>query len=282
MSIYIKAGSALTHLRSMLQVHTTSYQKSMEQLGSGNKYTEVGDDPIGVCDSAKMAVEINVNKKAIDNIALGKDLLTLAQNMQTNIMSNISRIRDLSMQAINGAYSSADKDGILKEIRARLDFIDATSDSTNFNEINIMDGSAATLLLQVGSSSSTTMDVGEGLIDTHTAALGIDLLPAFTGATWTDTDISNYLTNLETATKTLVSTNAKLGSFMDRLDFVSGTLTNMNENLTENKSMIADVDTAAASADMFRYQVLEQASVGILAQANQLPNMALTLLDNLK
>lgn len=282
MSIHVNAGSALTHLRSMLDEHTNLYQKSMEQLGSGTKFTSTADDPIDVCNSAKLAVKIDVNKQADSNIQLGKDMLNMATDSQMDVSSNISKISELCMQISNGTYSTNDKDDILKEIRVRLAYIDSVADSTNFNNVKFMDGSASSLFLQIGSTSSSTMAVGDALIDTHTVALGIDLPAAVNGSNWTAASIATYMNNLNAAVSTLTNTNAKLGGYINRLDFVSGTLTNMNENLTENKSIISDADTAEVSADMVRYQVLQQASVGILAQANQVPTMALTLLNNIK
>lgn len=281
MSIHISQGSALTYLRSMLDDHTTSYQKSMEQLSSGKKYTTVGDDPISVCESAKLDVKINANDRASSNIGVGQDMLTMAQDDQLNFVSNIERIRALCVQASNGTYTSDDKDLILKEIRARLNFIDDSADSTNFNDIYLLDGSAQGTFLQIGTNANNKMDVGDALIDAHTAALGIDLPGSVTGANWTNQDIGDYIDNLDTATVTLLNANAKIGGYLNRLDFASSTLTSMNNNLTENKSIISDADAAEASADMVRYQVLQQASVSVLAQANQVPTLALKLLEKI-
>lgn len=279
MSIYVKSGSALTYLQSILNDHTASYQKSMEQIASGNKYTSVGEDPISVCESAKLQAEIDANSRSSDNVDLGKDMLSMTEGYQENIMSNIQRIRDLSVEASNGTYSSADKDDILKEIRARLDYIDNTASSANFNGVNILDGSANNVFLQIGSNSDATMDVGSALIDVHTAALNIDIDPAVTGENWTMDDIGNYINNLDAATSTLLGNCAQLGGYLNRLDSVSDTLTTMGNNLTNNKSVISDTDTAEASADLVKYQILQDASVSILTQANQVSSWALKLLS---
>lgn len=279
MSIYIKSGSSLTYLRSILDKQTTSYQKSMEQISSGSKYTSVGDDPIYVCQSAKLDVKINANEQAASNIEFSKNMLTMAVEAQENVSSNIARISDLCTQAANGTYSAKDKDLMLKEIRARLNYIDSAADSTNFNDINLLNGDSSDIFLQIGPSSDATMDVGNALIDVHTDALGIKLDNSVTGETWTADDIKNYMSNLDAATKTLFGTGAKLGGYLNRLDFVSSTLTSMNSNLAENKSIISDSDVAESTADMVRYQILQEASVNILVQANQVPAMALRLLN---
>lgn len=279
MSIYIKAGSTITHLQDILARQTTSYQKSMEQISSGNKYTSVADDPISVCESAKLAVKISSNEQAASNVEVSKNMLTMAEEYQEDISSNLMRIRDLCIQAANEAYSSDDKDLILKELRARLNYIDSTADTANFNGINLLNGDSADIFLQIGASSDATMDVGDALIDVHTDALGIYLDDSVTGKTWTNEDIQSYINSIDAATTTLLGTNAKLGGYLNRLDFVSGTLANMGANLVENKSLISDTDVAEASADMVRYQIMQEASASILMQANQVPSWALQLLN---
>lgn len=279
MSIYIKAGSSLTYLRSVLDKQTASYQKSMEQISSGSKYTSVSDNPVYVCESAKLGAKINANEQAASNIEFSKSMLKMAVDAQENVSSNMARINDLCTQAANGTYSAEDKDLILKEIRARLNYIDSAADSTNFNGINLLNGDSSDIFLQIGPSSDATMDVGDALIDIHTDALHIKLDNSVTGDTWTTDDIQNYMSNLDIATKTLLGTGAKLGGYLNRLDFVSGTLTTMNNNLAENKSIISDSDVAESSADMVRYQILQEASVSILTQANQVPSWALQLLN---
>ena len=279
MSIYIKSGSALPYLQSILNGQTTSYQKSLEQLSSGNKYTSVGDNPIEVCESAKLQVRINSNKQASDNVSIGKDMLSSTENYQDIMLSNIQRIRDLTVQAASETYTATDKDAILSEIKARLNFIDSTSTSANFDGVKLMDGSSSATFLQIGSNSDATMPIGDALIDTHANALGIDL-PGVTGATWTTADIQTYIGNLDTATDTLLAAGAKIGGYLNRLDTASQTLTKMNENLIENKSVISDTDTAKACADLVRYQILQQGSASILVQANQAASWALQLLNN--
>lgn len=277
MSIYVKSGSALTYLQSILDNHTTSYQKNMEQLSSGNKYTSVGDNPIDVCESAKLQVRIDSNTKAKSNIDVGKQVLSMAEGYHETITSNIQRIRELSVQAANGTYTSDSIAGILSEIQKRLEYIDKISTSTNFDGVGLLDGSSSSIFLQIGPFSDSTMTVGDSLIDTHSAALGIDLT-GVTAATWTQTDAQTYIDNLDNATQALTDSDAKIGGYLSRLDAVSQSLTKMSDNLAANKSTITDTDVAASTADMVKYQILQNASANILVQANQIPAMALSLL----
>lgn len=282
MSIYVKSGSALTYLQNVFERQMTSYQKSMDQFSSGKKYSSVGDNPIAVCESAKLDVKISANTQAASNVKFGGEMLHMAEDSQTNIISNLGRIRDLCVQIANGTYTASEKDGLLQEVRTRLNYIDNTATSTNFNGVKLLDGSgnASSLFLQVGPSSDAVMNVGEALIDVSSAALGINLPAAINGSNWTDTQIQNYISSVDAATSTLLGTTAKLGGYLNRLDFISSTLTSMNNNLTENKSIISDADAAETSADLVKYQIQQEASMSILTQANQIPALALELLNH--
>lgn len=262
-----------------LNKSTDNYNKSMDRLTSGSKITQVSDDPIGVSKVAKLSVQISANSVQKGNIAQGQDLLSLAEGNQDLVVSNLQRIRDLTMQAASGTYDSLDKDAMLQEINARLTQINTIANTTQFNTINLLDGSASNLTIQMGASSTAALNVGSALIDVHTAALGVDI-GAVTGATWTQANAQSYLSTLDTALNTMTVADSKLGGFMNRLDSASSTLTSVADSMTSNRSIISDCDVAAESADIVRYQIIQQASASILTQANQVPSWALNLLKS--
>lgn len=279
-SVNSMSGSALTYLKSYLESHTTSYQNTMDELSSGNKYNSVSDNPVEVCKSAKMTVAIDSGTQASNNAEIGKDLLNTAAGAQNVIVSNLERISDLCTEAANGTYSANDKDAIIEEIKARLAYINSAADSTTFNGIKLLDGTASNLTLQIGTTANATMNVGSALINMHTdvTGLNIDLPAGTTGANWDITSVHTYMTSIKSATDTIVNSEAESGAFLNRLDFVTDNLSNIKTNLTAGRSQITDTDVAKASADLVKYQVLQQASVSILAQANQVPSWALQLL----
>lgn len=286
MAIKAAAGSTLTYLRSYMDNHTTSYQKTMEQLSSGSKYNSIGDAPYEVCTSEKLSIQINSNKRAKSNVDLGEDVINIAESTQSEVIDNIARIRDLCLEAKTGSYTPDDKDAMIEEIRARLAYIDKSAESTKFNDITLLDGSSSNFTLQVGSNDDDTMDIGDAFINIHTDATALNIAlddplpaPPVTGDNWTETQINAYIDRLDTATQTLINAQAQCGSYVNRLDFINQGLEGMNVNLTEDRSIISDVDVAAASANLVKYQVLQQAAVSVLAQANQIPSMALQLLQ---
>lgn len=278
MSIHIKAGSAITYLQSILNDNTNAYQRNMEQLSSGNKYTKVGENPINVCESVKLQVKIDSNNQASDNISVGQGMLSMTEGYHNTITSNIQRIRDLTQQAANGTYGSDNIDAILSEIKGRLDYINKISSSASFDGVGLLDGSSSSIFLQIGSITDATMDVGDALINTHTDALGIDLPPTATGDTWDEVQARAYLDSLDDASQELLDADAKIGGYLNRLDAASQSLSKMNDNLTENKSIITDTNVAEATAEMVKNQILQEASASVLMQANQVSSWALQLL----
>lgn len=280
MSLTSLTGSTMSYLQRLIDKHTNMYQDTMEQLSSGSKYNSISDNPVEVCNSVKLGVEIQTNETADSNIAVGNDMLSMASSSQEDILSNIQRIHDLTVEISNGTYSSSDKNAILGEIKNRLDYIDKASDSTNFNGIYLLNGSAIsdTLTLQVGTNSNNRIYIGDALIDTHTTALDINLDTVTSIDDWTEDDIANYLDKLDTAAKTVISADSKIGSYQNRLDFVSESLSNINTNLTAKKSSISDADVAEVSAELVKNQILQQASVSVFTQANQVSSLALSLL----
>lgn len=279
MSLSSLTSSTMGRLQNYLDIHTNDYQDTMDKLSTGNKYTNTKDNPVAVCDSAKLAVKINTNNTANSNVELGNDVLTLAEESQGTIISSLTRINDLCVQILNDAYSTDDKNSILEEIKARLDSIDSLANGTAFNDIKLLDGSADSLTLQVGTRSNDTIVVGSALIDATTEGLDINLDDVHSIDDWPTEDIQDYKTKLETATGTLINSSSKLGAYQNRLTFVSDTLTSVNNNLTQKKSVISDADVAEESANLIKYQILQQASVSIFTQANQVSSMALSLIQ---
>lgn len=279
MSLSSLTSSTMGRLQNYLDIHTNDYQDTMDKISTGNKYTNTKDNPVAVCDSAKLAVKINTNNTANSNVELGNDVLTLAEESQGTIISSLTRINDLCVQILNDAYSTDDKNSILEEIKARLDSIDSLANGTAFNDIKLLDGSADSLTLQVGTRSNDTIVVGSALIDATTEGLDINLDDVHSIDDWPTEDIQDYKTKLETATGTLINSSSKLGAYQNRLTFVSDTLTSVNNNLTQKKSVISDADVAEESANLIKYQILQQASVSIFTQANQVSSMALSLIQ---
>jgi flagellin len=210
---------------------------------------------------------------------------------------HLARIRDLCVQVANGIYSTTNRSVILDEIKQRIEDIDTQAKSMNFNGVKLLDGSVPELVLQVGAGSdnaTNSIDVGpvlpDSTVDKTASGNGLDIyLKVTTGtpidatwaniADWDHDSIMSYMDKIDVAINDIVSRRSSLGAYMSRLE---GTYDNINTtytNLTESNSRIVDLDYAQASSDMIKYQILQQVSTSVLAQANTVPQMALSLLQ---
>ena len=266
------------YIRKCIEDSSKNYQKTLEQLSSGSKFTTIGDNPMGMSKTTEVEVEINFNSQLQTNIALGSDMISITEGYEEDVLSNIERIRDLVSQVANQTYSAEDKNYILNEIRSRLSYINSTSDNTNFNGTNLLDGSVPDLSIKVGPSTADTINIGSLLIDCHTDALDIDIDDTITGDTWTQDDIAAYLTNIDDAINTIINNVAKLGAKSNQLDNIYNIFTTKITNLTEYKSNISDCDTAEVASDMVKYQILQEYSTAIFVQTNEMSNLSYSLL----
>lgn len=282
MTLSLNTGIASTMLGHYLDKYSNSYGKTLEQLASGNKATKIADDPIAVTKSRKIQCKIDSNSQALENMNIANNLLDTSEDTQKNVIDNLQRIRDLSMEAANGTNSSDDKDQILVEIKQRLTQIDNTADSTSFNGIKLFDGSLKTLKIQTGSQSSNSIDIASAFTNLHVSQLGGDIRldDTVTGNTWTTDNIDSYLLKLDNAIDQLTNNCGTCGSFTTRLDNTISTVQNKNTNMTGQKSDLMDTDTASVCADMVKFQILQQATASMFTQINQIPGYAVQLLQS--
>ena len=280
MSIYLSATNTMSFLRGYLEQSTNSYNTTMNQLSSGNKITKFSDNPIGVTKNVEFTASISANAQAKSNVELGKNMLDIAESSQNIVLENLQAINNLCLQASNGTYSSTNKDAMLEEIRKRLDNIDNIAKSTNYNGVYLLNGSANNVQIQSGANSDSIINVGSALIDVRTSQLGggIGIANTVTGSNWTNANIATFMGKIDASMSQIISANSNIGGYQNRLDTRTDTLTNIDDNLKANKSLISDTDVAEASAHMVQSQILQQASASLLTQTAQIPAMILNLL----
>ncbi len=295
----ITVSSNLSSLVAQVNVNkaNNNLNKTLQQLSSGTRINSAKDDAAGLSISVGFTTQISGAKKAMDNIQDGLNLLNSAESGMNVTYEHLARIRDLCVQVANGIYSTLNRSVILEEIKQRIEDIDTQAKAMNFNGVKLLDGSRSELILQVGAGSdevTNSIDVGPALpnstVDKTASGNGLDIyLKVTTGTpidgTWTniadwDHDaIVDYMDKIDVAINGIVSKRSSLGAYMSRLE---GTYDNLNttyNNLTESNSRIVDLDYAQASSDMIKYQILQQVSTSVLAQANTVPQMALQLLQ---
>ncbi len=291
MSTVVNTNIASLIAQRNLSKNTSSLVKSIERLSSGYRINKASDDAAGLAISENLKGQISGNAQAINNVQDGINMLQIAESGLAVINENIQRIRELCVQAANDTNSSVERGAILSEITARLADIDRISYATEFNHIKLLDGTTSNVNLQIGAGSDptvNTIDISTVLLSANTSSGALNIIDGgdaagyaagtITSATWTGTVIRNYLDQLDTALSLVAKRRSNVGAYTNRLQSALDNLHSLNENLQSAASRIKDVDVASETSNMTKYQILQQASASVLAQANTLPQIALKLL----
>lgn len=276
--MYLSANRASISIQGSLAKYSSSYQSTLQKLSTGVKYSSIAEDAVGYSQGSKLKSQIGLNNKLVSDIGLGNDVLSIATSAEENVSMNLFSIKDLCLQAANGTYSDSDKDKIITEIKSKLETINMIASTTTFGDKTLLDGSCTTMPIQISTTANDSIDIAKSFTDVRTASLDVDFDPTATGATWTNADIYLYMDKIDLATSTLTKSEEILGTYSTRLDSATIKLNNMNLSLTELNSAYSDADIAKLSAEAVQEQILQQASVTILAQANQ---MAASVFDML-
>ena len=273
------ALSILTNVESQnAQKNLSRTQKMLAgnfgRLSSGLRINQAADDAAGLAISEKLKSQIRSLAQAERNTNDGISLLQTAEGAMNEVSGILTRMRELAVQSANGTLGSTERGFLNDEFETLRDEIDRVATTTEFNGIKLLDGSASGLTFQVGINSSSGDQISVTIADTHASALsGLDAadISAASGAT-------SALGTIDDAITALSGVRADVGTIQNRLNVTVANLQSARENLSAANSRIRDVDVASESAELTKNNILMQAGVAVLAQANQTPSLALSLL----
>lgn len=257
-----------------------SLATAVQRLSSGLRVNSAKDDAAGMFVIQSMTADINGLTQASRNAADGISLGQTAEGAMGQITDNVQRIRQLAVQAANGAMSDAQRSGLQAEVDQLTQEISRIVQTTNFNGTALLSASNS-LTFQVGQDGSTADQVSVSTVNLTSSTFTVynsSLTATGTVDVTTSGAASGVLSQLDTDLNTLSSDRATFGAVQNRFQAVINNLQNYTENLTAARSRIQDADFAAETAALTRAQVLQQAGTAMVAQANQLPQTALTLL----
>lgn len=250
------------------------------RLSSGLRINRAADDAAGLAVSESLRSQIQGLRQAIRNTNDGISIIQTAEGALNEIHNSLTRLRELSVQAASGTLDDAERAYINTESSALLNEIDRLADVTEFNGRVLLNGAAAS------GTGTVSMDVQVGIFNTsndrisftvssaRTVALGINMLTLDTS-----TNAQASLGSIESAIQTVSSVRALLGSTQNRLGSALNNLSISVENLSSAQSQIRDTDFAAETAELSRNQILQQAGISVLSQANSAPQAVLSLLQ---
>lgn len=261
----IMAESAARHLGRSY----SALAQSVERLSSGLRINSAKDDAAGLAVRELMRADIAVLKQGTRN---ANDAISMLQTMEGalgSIDSILIRMKELAEQAATGSYSEQQRRIMQNEFEQMIQEIDRIAESTDFNSINLLNKASAEAVIHFGSAK--TINVKS--VDARASALGVKSLKISTAS-----EAQSALSAVTLAIERKDSARAMFGYMMNRLESTSEVLSIQTENLMTSESRISDVDVATEMAALTRNQVLAQAGISMLAQANTMPQMALTLL----
>jgi flagellin len=268
----INSNSAALRAQNGTRLANQQLQTAMARLSSGNRINNASDDAAGLAISNSMTSQINGMNQAISNANDGVSMAQTADGALNEVTNMLQRIRELAVQSASGTYSNTDRSNMQAEVGLLVTQISDTLANSNFNGVNLFNGSAGNstgiVKIQVGPNSGDTIDMSFGKIADATATTSVADV----------TSANTALTTVDAQLQTIDTARASLGAAESRMNSVVNSLTDNVTNMTDARSRIADTDFSVETTNLAKAQILSQAATAMLAQANQTPQGVMKLL----
>jgi len=294
MALSILTNTASLEAQRSLQMTGKALQSNFAKLSSGQRINNAGDDAAGLAISERMKAQISSMSQADRNANDGISLLQTAEGALNQNAGMLTRMRDLAMESANGTLGASDRSALETEFVQLRGEIDRIANVTEFNGQKLLDGTNASFDFQVGISSGANdtitatmskmtskeygLDSTGTAIDLTTLSIGVGKDENGNATAGTAATAKTALDTIDKALAATSNTRANLGANQNRLQVTVANLQSASSNLSAANSRIRDVDVASESASMTKNNILSQAGLAVLAQANQLPSAALSLL----
>lgn len=278
MGVVINSNLAALTARKNLDVSQSNLATSIARLSSGMRITRASDDAAGLAISEKLNAQIRGFAQASRNAANGISVVATAEGALNEVTNILTRMRELAVQASSGDLGSGERANLDSEYQQLLTEIDRISNATKFNGANLLSGtSTSSITFQIGINSGSDNVISVTFSGVATAALGGTNKISGTAITTADSAMLQ-LEKIDSAISQVTTIRGSFGAMQNRLESVIRNLAVTIENTTAANSRIRDVDVAEETATYTKNQILVQAGVSVLAQANQQPSIALSLL----
>ena len=293
MAIVVNTNVQSIQVQNNLNRVTDAMNTAMERMTTGSKINHASDDAAGLVISKGIEVQTRGTTVAKSNAQSGTNLLQTAEGNLAVMQDNFMRIRDLTLQAMNGGQTDEQLVAMQEEAQARLAEIDRIATGAKFNTFDLFGGEDHTksgtdteVTLQIGTGSNSDVDtitISNVFDDAHVSTLTgtgafTSKFAGFASQAAGLTEMQAQLDALDTAITEISSRRGTIGSTTNRLDSAIDQLDTQYENLSASHSRITDADIATESSNYIQNQILQQASASLLTQANQQPNIALSLI----
>ena len=279
MPLYVNTNVASLFAQRHLNASQGAAQKSLARLSTGLRINSAADDAAGLAISNKFRSQIRSLEQAQRNANDGISVIQTAEGSLEQMGEILNRMRELSIQSANGSLTDTDRTFLHAEFSTLVGEIDRIASSTDFNARKLLNGSAsAGVAFQVGAGNTTNDRITISIANAQTSRLGTAGTKLNTMAVSTVTKARNSLGVIDAALTQISNIRSTLGASQNRLNVTIDNLGTSIENLSASNARIRDADVARETANLTRAQILVQAGVSVLAQANQSPQIALSLL----
>lgn len=259
-----------------LDTNRRAQENSLEKLSSGNRINKAGDDAAGLAISERIRASTRSLAQAGRNAQDGVSMVQVAEGGTNEITNILVRMRELSIQGASDTIGDKERSFIDKEVSQLRSEIDRIAATTEFNGAKLLNGTAPPLEIQVGINNNPAEDrivIDSGQQNITTEALGISGI-----TTATKVDSQENLMKLDDAITRVNENRSALGATQNRLQSTISSISIYRENLDAARSRIRDADIALETSDLTKNNILAQAGISVLAQANANPQQALKLL----
>ena len=251
---------------------TSALSKSTEKLSSGYRINRAADDAAGLSISEKMRSQIRGLDKSASNAQDGISLIQVAEGALNETHSILQRMNELATQAASDTNTSVDRKAILAEMDQLTSEIDRIHSTTQYNTMNLLDGSFKSMRIQVGAMSGQTIVISVNKMSA--SQIGISGLKVSSNSS-----AGEAMSKIQAAIETVSEQRSKLGAIQNRLEHTINNLETTSENTSSAESRIRDTDMASEMVEYSKNNILQQAGQSMLAQANQQTQGVLSLLQ---
>jgi len=266
---------------------------AMERLSTGQRINSASDDAAGLAISSRMTSQIRGLETGIRNANDAISMINTADGALIEITNMLQRMRELALQAGTGTTTSADRDYLNQEYKNLAVEIERIAQNTQWNGKSILEGTAngssSTVKFQVGANGGQTVAVNFGnvsqdggsggtIFSSFEASAATSQIAAGTSASGITTAAA-ALTKIDSAITVVNSQRATFGAAMNQLTYAVDNLSNVKVNAEASRSRVLDTDYAKETSELARTQIIQQAGTAMLAQANQLPQTVLSLIQ---
>ena len=306
MAAVLNTNAASLYASKNLQAAQSKMADSVERLSSGLRINRAKDDAAGLGIANALTQQINGANQGVRNLNDGISMVQTAEGAIAAAQEMAQRILTLATQGANGTMGTTDKKAIRQEMRQLMATIQTIGERTKYSSNSLLSGAGTAVTLQASNNTSDTITLAAsafatiGVTNSNASPASIILTDAvqtssvYTGGraadilmiqinTYADTDIGStsfttIMTNAASYISALSTQRSLLGSYQNQIEFTVSNVTELSSNLSAARSNIQDTDYASETAALTKGQILQQAATAMLAQANQMPNVILSLL----